>query len=88
ITRFENFIKFPENITIRRCLLSLCCMILSMAISLFGLTSIVKIGYGYTGVLGAFVVIIPVLTVGHIKNKKFKLAQQNSVEVEVEIDNI
>ena len=63
-------------------------MILSMAISLFGLTSIVKIGYGYTGVLGLFVVIIPVLTVGHIKNKKFKLAQQNSVEVEVEINNI
>lgn len=88
ITRFEHFIKFPENITLRRGLLSLCCMILSMAISLFGLTSIVKIGYGYTGVLGIFVVIIPVLTVGHIKNKKFKLAQQNSVEVEVEIDNI
>lgn len=76
IARFENIIKVPANITVRRGVLSLCCMILSMAISLFGLTNIVKIGYGYTGIIGIFVVIIPVLTVGHIKNKKFKLNQQ------------
>lgn len=82
ITRFENFIKIPKNITVRRGVLSLCCMILSMAISLFGLTSIVKVGYGYTGLLGIFVVIIPVLTVGHIKNKKFKINQQNYQEKE------
>ncbi|MBS5787104.1 MAG: hypothetical protein KIC98_04275 [Clostridioides difficile] len=82
ITRFENLIKVPQNITVRRGLLSLCCMILSMAISLFGLTAIVQIGYGYTGVLGIFVVIIPVLTVGHIKNKKFKQEHQDSIEEE------
>lgn len=80
ITRFENLIKVPENITVRRGLLSLCCMLLSMAISLFGLTAIVQIGYGYTGILGIFVVIIPVLTVGHMKNKKFKKEHQNVVE--------
>lgn len=82
ITRFENLIKVPQNITVRRGLLSLCCMILSMAISLFGLTAIVQIGYGYTGVLGIFVVIIPVLTVGHMKNKKFKQEHQDSFEEE------
>jgi len=82
ITRFENHIKVPQNITVRRGLLSLCCMILSMAISLFGLTAIVQIGYGYTGVLGIFVVIIPVLTVGHMKNKKFKQEHQDSFEEE------
>lgn len=83
ITRFENLIKVPENITVKRGLLSLCCMVLSMAISLFGLTAIVQIGYGYTGVLGIFVVIIPVLTVGHMKNKKFKKVHQNVVEEEI-----
>ncbi|WP_304340499.1 hypothetical protein [Metaclostridioides mangenotii] len=83
ITRFENLIKVPENITVKRGLLSLCCMVLSMAISLFGLTAIVQIGYGYTGVLGIFVVIIPVLTVGHMKNKKFKKEHQNVVEEEI-----
>lgn len=83
ITRFENLIKVPENITVKRGLLSLCCMVLSMAISLFGLTAIVQIGYGYTGVLGIFVVIIPVLTVGHMKNKKFKKDHQNVVEEEI-----
>ncbi len=82
ITRFENLIKVPQNITVKRGLLSLCCMILSMAISLFGLTAIVQIGYGYTGVLGIFVVIIPVLTVGHMKNKKFKQEHQDSFEEE------
>ena len=82
ITRFENLIKVPQNITVRRGLLSLCCMIFSMAISLFGLTAIVQIGYGYTGVLGIFVVIIPVLTVGHMKNKKFKQDHQDSIEEE------
>ena len=83
ITRFETLIKVPENITVRRGLLSLCCMVLSMAISLFGLTAIVQIGYGYTGILGIFVVIIPVLTVGHMKNKKFKKEHQNFVEEEI-----
>jgi uncharacterized membrane protein YkvI len=83
ITRFETLVKVPENITVRRGLLSLCCMVLSMAISLFGLTAIVQIGYGYTGILGIFVVIIPVLTVGHMKNKKFKKEHQNFVEEEI-----
>lgn len=82
VARFEHLVKIPENITVRRGLLSLLCMVISMAISLVGLTAIVKIGYGYTGVVGIFVVIIPILTVGHIKNKKFKLNQQISIEKE------
>lgn len=81
ITRFESLIKVPQNITVRRGVLSLACMICSMLISLFGLTAIVQIGYGYTGILGIFVVIIPILTVGHMKNKKFEkdLQKENTV---------
>ncbi|MGB5822481.1 MAG: hypothetical protein WBH44_00260 [Proteocatella sp.] len=72
VARFENTFKKPENITMRRGIISLLAMILSMGVSLFGLTNIVKIGYGYLGVVGIFAVIIPCIVVGKIKNKKFK----------------
>ncbi|BAQ13973.1 hypothetical protein CBB2_1863 [Clostridium botulinum] len=72
VARFEHVFKKPENIKKRRGLISLVCMILSMAISLFGLTKIVVIGYGYVGVIGIFAVVIPCIVVGRIKNNKFK----------------
>ncbi|HDK7163680.1 TPA: hypothetical protein PTV74_001267 [Clostridium botulinum] len=72
VARFEHVFKKPENIKKRRGLISLVCMILSMAISLFGLTKIVVIGYGYVGIIGIFAVVIPCIVVGRIKNNKFK----------------
>ncbi|KOM97873.1 membrane protein [Clostridium botulinum] len=72
VARFEHVFKKPENIKKRRGLISLICMILSMAISLFGLTKIVVIGYGYVGIIGIFAVVIPCIVVGRIKNNKFK----------------
>ena len=42
-----------------------------MGLSMVGLTNIIKYGYGYCGYLGIFVIILPGLIVGHIKNKKF-----------------
>ncbi|WP_434284526.1 hypothetical protein [Clostridium botulinum] len=77
VARFEHVFKKPENIKKRRGLISLVCMILSMAISLFGLTKIVVIGYGYVGIIGIFVVVIPCIVVGRIKNNKFKKEQQS-----------
>ncbi|NFL95579.1 hypothetical protein FDB73_04275 [Clostridium botulinum] len=77
VARFEHVFKKPENIKKRRGLISLVCMILSMAISLFGLTKIVVIGYGYVGVIGIFAVVIPCIVVGRIKNNKFKKEQQS-----------
>ena len=44
---------------------------LSMAISLMGLTNIIKYGYGYCGYLGILVVVLPFLTVGVYKNRKY-----------------
>ncbi len=52
-------------------------MILSMAISLFGLTKIVVIGYGYVGIIGIFAVVIPCIVVGRIKNNKFKKEKES-----------
>ncbi|EPY6471722.1 hypothetical protein ACWO4B_002382 [Clostridium sporogenes] len=77
VARFEHVFKKPENIKKRRGLISLVCMVLSMAISLFGLTKIVVVGYGYVGIIGIFAVVIPCIVVGRIKNNKFKKEQQS-----------
>ncbi|WP_061320908.1 hypothetical protein [Clostridium botulinum] len=89
VARFEHVFKKPENIKKRRGLISLVCMILSMAISLFGLTKIVVIGYGYVGIIGIFAVVIPCIVVGRIKNNRFKkekesilLEEQNDISNE------
>ena len=42
-----------------------------MSISMAGLTNIIKYGYGYCGYLGIAVVVIPFLTVGVYKNRKY-----------------
>lgn len=64
-------------------------MVLSMAISLFGLTKIVVVGYGYVGIIGIFAVVIPCIVVGRIKNNRFKkekesilLEEQNDISNE------
>ena len=36
-----------------------------------GLTNIIKYGYGYCGYLGIAVVVVPFLTVGVYKNRKY-----------------
>ena len=46
-------------------------IILSMSISMVGLSNIIKYGYGYCGYLGIVVVVIPFLTVGVYKNRKY-----------------
>lgn len=87
VARFEHVFKKPENIKKRRGLISLVCMVLSMAISLFGLTKIVVIGYGYVGIIGIFAVVIPCIVVGRIKNKRFK-KEKESILREENISNV
>jgi uncharacterized membrane protein YkvI len=71
VTRFEKIIPKPEKLVVRRCLLAILFMVAGMSISLLGLTRIVMVGYGWTGIIAIFVIIIPMLTVGRIKNRKF-----------------
>jgi uncharacterized membrane protein YkvI len=74
VVRFENqpaLEKLIKNTTARRFALSLICIALSMGLSMVGLTNIIKYGYGYCGYFGIFIIVIPAIIVGHIKNKKF-----------------
>ena len=73
VARFENvrpLIKINKPI-IRRVIVSACVMILSMAVSMVGLSNIIQYGYGYCGYVGIVIIIIPFLTVGVYKNRKF-----------------
>ena len=46
-------------------------MIISMGVSMVGLDKIIKYGYGYCGYLGIVIIIVPFLTVGAYKNRKY-----------------
>lgn len=73
VTRFEKLKIFKgiQSVTVRSAIVSAFIIILSMTISLAGLTNIIKYGYGYCGYLGIIVVVIPFLTVGVYKNRKY-----------------
>ena len=73
VSRFENapFYKSIEKKTTRNAISSVFIIAFSMGISLMGLTNIIKYGYGYCGYLGIAVVVIPFLTVGVYKNRKY-----------------
>lgn len=58
-----------ENL--RRGVVALLIMAVSMGISLVGLSSIVKYGYGYCGYIGIAIIVVPFLTVGVYKNRKY-----------------
>lgn len=59
-----------KNERTRNALLSGVIMLISMGVSLAGLTNIIKYGYGYCGYIGIAFIVIPFLTVGVYKNRK------------------
>ena len=74
VVRFENILfknaqGVMGNIMSRRILITVFCIILCMAISSFGLTAIVAVGYKYCGYLAIVICVIPFLTIGRMKNK-------------------
>lgn len=73
VSRFEKLSIFSkiEKVPVRSAIVSAFIIILSMGISLAGLTNIIKYGYGYCGYLGIIIVVIPFLTVGYYKNRKY-----------------
>lgn len=72
VARFEKLSLFKKikSAPARSAIVSAFIIILSMTISMAGLTNIIKYGYGYCGYLGAAAVVIPFLTVGVYKNRK------------------
>ena len=60
-----------QSAPVRSAIVSAFIIILSMTISMAGLSNIIKYGYGYCGYLGIAVVVVPFLTVGVYKNRKY-----------------
>ena len=73
VARFENHKAFKKikSQRVRSAVVSAFIIILSMTISLVGLTNIIKYGYGYCGYLAIAIVVVPFLTVGVYKNRKY-----------------
>jgi Uncharacterized membrane protein len=73
VSRFENApaLQKIQSPALRGAVLAVFILTLSMTVSMAGLTNIVKYGYGYCGYLGIVVVIIPMLTIGVYRNRKF-----------------
>ena len=73
VAKFENISAFKgiENPTVKNGIIAASIIAISMGISFAGLTNIIKYGYGYCGYLGIAVIIVPMLTVGVYKNRKF-----------------
>lgn len=78
VNRFEKaglVKKRIPNDTGRRAAAGILVMGVSMLISLAGLTNIIKYGYGYCGYVGIAIIIVPFLTVGVYKNRKYAAEQ-------------
>ncbi len=73
--RYSPLIKKMKNGPKKDALISCIMLILCIGVSTFGLTKIVKVGFGYLGLVSVFVVIIPVIIIGFIKNKKLRAEQ-------------
>ncbi len=73
VARFEKLPMFRsiKSAPARSAIVSAFIIIVSMTISMAGLTNIIKYGYGYCGYLGIVVVVVPFLTVGVYKNRKY-----------------
>ncbi len=80
VTRFENKVLTNMDITGRRAIISLVSMIVSMGVSMLGLTVIVSKGYAYMGLIGIFLVIIPCLTLVVYRNVKGVVTCKGSSE--------
>lgn len=73
VSRFENAkaLRRVESLEARRFGLALGILVLSMALSMAGLTNIIKYGYGYCGYIAILFIVLPFITVGAYKNKKY-----------------
>lgn len=84
--KYNNKEKMPQKVWDG--LTSIIVIAVSMGASTFGLTKIVVVGYGYLGVGGLLLVILPYLIAGHIKNKKFSQAHPEVVSDESWTDRV
>lgn len=71
--RFEKLKVFSgiKSSPARCAIVSAAIIVLAMTVSLAGLTNIIKYGYSYCGYLAIAIIIVPFLTVGVYKNRRF-----------------
>lgn len=74
--------KISPNAVVRSAIVTLFIITLSMSVSMVGLTNIIKYGYGYCGYLAIAIIIVPFLTVGVYKNRRY----MNDAEYRARID--
>lgn len=88
VSRFENIkiLSKIKDLKSRRLIISFFVLVASMGLSMAGLTNIIKYGYGYCGYLAIFAIIIPFLTIGVYKNRKY-LRDENIDEIGSKIVN-
>lgn len=79
VEKFEKakILSGINKVIVRRIIVSCFIMFLSMGISMVGLDKIIKYGYGYMGYLGIAIIIVPFLTVGAYKNRRYIKDQSN-----------
>ena len=90
INRFEGAkaCMAISNTQLRRGAIAVFIMGLSMFISFAGLTNIIKFGYGYCGYFAVVIVIVPLLTVGVYKNRKYLKEHPEQTAVEEKTWNL
>lgn len=59
-------------------------VVISMAVSMLGLTKIIAVGYSYFGYIGIFLVILPSLTYGRKRNKRWAQDVKDGKDVQAE----
>lgn len=90
VSRFENM-KLLSNIKslkAKRSIIATFILVTSMLLSMAGLTNIIKYGYGYCGYLAIAIIIVPFLTVGVYKNKKYLKEGQKFKASRVVVDEL
>ncbi len=82
VQKFENkvFVNSISKLMVRRVIVAIICIVVCMCVSMVGLTNIIKYAYGYCGYLGLIVITVPMLTIGHKKNKEYIAAHPESVK--------
>jgi uncharacterized membrane protein YkvI len=82
IQRFYGklFPKTIPDIRIRKALVGIIVILVCLAISFMGLSNIVRYAYAFTGYIGLVAVILPVIIIGNIKNKRYAAAVQPEVQ--------
>ncbi|MDY3051638.1 MAG: beta-carotene 15,15'-monooxygenase [Ndongobacter sp.] len=72
VARFENVVLTGVPIVQRRMLISFLALLVSVIMSVVGLTKLVAVGYGWIGRVCVFFLVIPLAIIAPIKNRKFK----------------